>query len=197
MGGFITIGLVFDDLKTINSELIALVYYLQKKELLIHNLKYSKDTDGIYWMEESEDLKFNEKVCEKMIKNYFPTLTLKGKFINDKEIKFNMILEKFEVKGFCFLFEIEMSELFDVVHKIELELYTNLIIELFKDLFKCVKYSYGYCDHEAYIDDYSDAINSQKSMFSIFVRAINNNLNFELAPWQIDGLSERINIYKF
>ncbi|QOT01254.1 hypothetical protein JNUCC42_06445 [Brevibacterium sp. JNUCC-42] len=78
----------------------------------------------------------------------------------------------------------------------ELELITNSIISLMENLRKVSTYDYGFCDHEAEIEYFSDMELTEQKNYSVvylpYDMPFNGTANIIRNKWKIDGVTARL-----
>lgn len=185
MGSYISVGLVAG--KCEPSEFLELckrAFNMFGANIQRMTLKYPLDSECIRWEEKEVSIKEIDSVLSECYSN------------NLCELHIDYLIEKRCVSGVLFklkkgdgyqgaLFEIP-EENFDIVN--EIDILESKIKAIIKNILP-YGFEYVFCDNEADIEYSKEKILSMDSVYSVLL--INNELNFRLAPWKIDGLTER------
>jgi len=198
MGSYIGIGLVYNiDLQNrIELELKNIANYLVSHEGRITNFKYSKDEEGIEWVEKSfiSNLEI-ERIYNKISNNYFGEIEVEVSILSIEKLKIRIAVRKVDNYYFGILLDILEEELIGVGSKKKLNTITNNIVLLLEELYVVSNYDYAFCDNEAEIQYSPHEFQSlNKKVYSIVALPIREEkkVRIEKSNWNIDGLTDRI-----
>lgn len=188
MGSYISVGLVAG--KCEPSEFLELckrAFNVFGESIQRMTLKYPLDSECISWKEKTMSINEIDSALSDCYSN------------NLFELHIDYLIEKRCVSGVLFklkkgdgyqgaLFEIP-EENFDIVN--EIDILEGKIKAIIKNILP-YGFEYGFCDNEADIEYSKEKILSTDSVYSVLL--INNESKFRLAPWKIDGLTERSHV---
>lgn len=150
------------------------------------SLKYPLDSECIRWEEKAVFIKEIDSALSECYSNDLCELHID--YLIEKRCVSGVLFRLKKVDGYQgALFEIP-EENFDVAN--EIDILESKIKTIIKNILP-YGFEYGFCDNEADIEYSKEQILSMDSVYSVML--INNELNFRLAPWKIDGLTERSN----
>lgn len=198
MGSYIGIVLVYNNSSQnkIECELRTVIRYLIFHEGNITNTKYSKDKDGIKWVEDSftNGLEI-EKVSSLLSKNYFGQLNVICNILNMKKLNICVTMKNTDKNYFGILLDIAEDDLMGVISNENIDIITERIIYLLKDLYEVSDFDYAFCDNEAEIlYSPSEFQSLNEKVYSVVALPIikgEKKIVIVKSNWNIDGLTTR------
>lgn len=182
LGGYLSIGLVYEDINSISRELKGLVTYLQKENINLTEVQYSQDEDGEQWVENKVnniDINYNS-----LKDKYYLSLEMVGDLFRIGTQNFVIRVNR-ENGFFGFLIDIEWQQLID---KDKEEISKRIVNSLIK-LIKFTDYDYAFCGHEAEIEYSPTHVKKIKDIFPITLLNLKNKLELIYGEFNIDGIS--------
>lgn len=182
LGGYLSIGLVYEDINSISRELKGLVTYLQKENINLTEIHYSQDEDGERWVEN----KVNDiNIIYSILKDkYFLSLKMDGDLFKIGTRNFIIRINR-EEGYFGFLMDIEWRQLIDK----DKEEMSKRIVNSLIHLLKFTDYDYSYCGHEAEIEYSPTHVKNIKDIFPITLLNLKNKIELIYGEFNIDGIS--------
>ncbi len=182
LGGYLSIGLVYEDIKSISRELKGLVIYLQKENIILTEVQYSQDEDGEQWVKNKvNNIDFNYNSLKD---KYYLSLEMVGDLFRIGTQNFVIRVNR-ENGFFGFLIDIEWRLLIDK----DKEDITKRIVNSMIKLLKFTDYDYAFCGHEAEIEYSPTHVKKNKNIFPITLLNCKNKLELIYGEFNIDGIS--------
>ncbi|MCY7469211.1 Imm64 family immunity protein [Bacillus safensis] len=182
IGGYINIGIVFYETIHLPNAFRQLADYLAEKEMSITKVKFSKDSDGEIWIEQS--------IKENIIKDdnfsgYYTEFELSGSKLNDMTINIQ------KETGFVgFVLSLNWTEVVshDVIHL------QQEIIRCLVDLYHTMTFEYAFIGHEIEVeihpDEFEKCLQDQHA-FPVALIGKGNHIDIYYGDVGIDGLSSQ------
>ena len=192
MSSSIGIGFIYNESSNIEDKLNKFIDFFLLNDTKIQKIVYSTDKNGDDWHVKNVDNYSSHEIANILIQNYFGNLTIKGSIVSKRNINIDMSIHQINQKEFGFLLEIDIDQLFTVGNKEELGICTENIVHLCKDIYYKTQYQYAYCDHEVGIEyNWNEFQSLNEQVYSISIIPQRNDFFINLAPWEIDGLTNR------
>ncbi|MBG9788849.1 Imm64 family immunity protein [Brevibacillus laterosporus] len=197
MGSNISIGLVYRNQKTdIITELKNVTEFLLNKHGKINSVQVSEDKEGEKWIKRvisnNEDI---NSYYEELSKYFYGSIKMKVDLLKHDDLNLVLRVEK-EEDGFGFLIDFNESEILSDYSLEELDLITNAIISLMESLRKISIFDYGFCDHEAEVEYFSDKELLEEEVYSVvylpYDMPFNGTAKIIRNKWHIDGVTARL-----
>ncbi|MBO8157596.1 MAG: hypothetical protein H0Z32_14290 [Bacillaceae bacterium] len=189
MGGYLSIGLVYEGSKIISKELNSLVNFFKKKNIIINEVQYSQDEDGEKWIKRKvghKNINYNS-----ITDNHYLSLKMIGDVFKVGTQYFVIRVNK-ENGFFGFLIDIEWNQLIDKNKDEISERIVNSLIQLLK----FTEYDYAFCGHEAEIEYSPDQVMKKNYEFPITLLNLKTKLKLIYGEFNIDGISFQEKSYK-
>ncbi|MEH7792998.1 Imm64 family immunity protein [Bacillus safensis] len=193
IGGYINVGIVFYETIHLPNTFRQLSDYLTQKEISITKVKFSQDTDGETWIEQS--------VKENIIKDddfsgYYTEFELSGLGSKLKEMTIN-IQKEADYVGFVLCLKWAEVVAHDVVH------FQQGIVRCLVELYHTLPFEYAFIGHEIeaeiHPDEFEKCLQEQHA-FPVALIGKGNHIDIYYGDVAIDGLSSqerRIECLKF
>lgn len=197
MGSYISIGFVFNELnfEQIKNKLRKLVNLLIANNGQLKEMKFSKDIEGMDWVEYSfKNNILTIDLIESLAINYFGELKITSDFLKIGNLNIIVNVEK-EKSYFGFLLEISEAELLKTHNSEEIKFITDKVIDFMIDAHDILDYAYAFCDNEAEIE-YSpqEIVSFDRDVYSIIIFYSSKKQKeyyIKKSKWNIDGLTSR------
>jgi|GEM_PF-2402043 len=182
IGGYINIGIVFYETIHLSNAFRQLADYLAEKEMSITKVKFSKDSDGEIWIEQS--------IKENIIKDdnfsgYYTEFELSGSKLNDMTIN---IQKEAGYLGFVICLNWTEVVSHNVIHL------QQEIIRCLVDLYHTMTFEYAFIGHEIEVeihpDEFEKCLQDQHA-FPVALIGKGNHIPIYYGDVAIDGLSSQ------
>lgn len=182
IGGYINIGIVFYETIHLSNAFRQLADYLAEKEMSITKVKFSKDSDGEIWIEQS--------IKENIIKDdnfsgYYTEFELSGSKLNDMTIN---IQKEAGYLGFVICLNWTEVVSHNVIHL------QQEIIRCLVDLYHTMTFEYAFIGHEIEVeihpDEFEKCLQDQHA-FPVALIGKGNHIDIYYGNVAIDGLSSQ------
>lgn len=191
MSSSISIGFVFEKAHNISETLCKFLTYIMT-DGKIQKLSYSTDSNGDNWEDVTVVNHSIDEISSKMVDYHFGKVTIEAPILKNKKTNFSVSIHKLPQGGFGFLIEIDIEQLFKTGDVKALKSCSDKIIQFCKNCFDKTNYQYSFCDHEVNLEYCYDTFKSMdKDIYSIAVIPKTGEFEIKLAPWEIDGLTNR------
>ena len=191
IGGFVNIGLVFNEKKNYIQVLKStLEFFIQNGSELL-DVKYSIDKDGESWIEKKIK---GEELDELVTSGYYLTYGISGESLGVNSNKVDLTIIK-EADYFGFLLNIKWDDLFpdntEKVGEITEQLVSTLIT-----YYKSVDFSYSFIGHEIEIEmppvEFEHVILENDCYPVAFIGRKNKRLEVHYGSLCIDGITSQV-----
>ncbi|WP_169056067.1 Imm64 family immunity protein [Bacillus pumilus] len=182
IGGYINIGIVFYETIHLPNAFRQLADYLAEKELSITKVKYSKDSDGEIWIEQS--------IKENIIKDdnfsgYYTEFELSGSKLNDMTIN---IQKETGYVGFVICLKWTEVVSHDAIHL------QQKIIRCLVNLYHTITFEYAFIGHEIEVEIHPDEFEKclqEQHAFPVALIGKGDHIDIYYGDVAIDGLSSQ------
>ncbi|MCY7437057.1 Imm64 family immunity protein [Bacillus pumilus] len=182
IGGYINIGIVFYETIHLPNAFRQLADYLAEKETSITKVKYSKDSDGEIWIEQS--------IKENIIKDdnfsgYYTEFELSGSKLNDMTIN---IQKETGYVGFVICLKWTEVVSHDVIHL------QQKIIRCLVNLYHTITFEYAFIGHEIEVEIHPDEFEKclqEQHAFPVALIGKGDHIDIYYGDVAIDGLSSQ------
>ncbi|AMM99270.1 Imm64 family immunity protein [Bacillus pumilus] len=182
IGGYINIGIVFYETIHLPNAFRQLADYLAEKEMSITKVKYSKDSDGEIWIEQS--------IKENIIKDdnfsgYYTEFELSGSKLNDMTIN---IQKETGYVGFVICLKWTEVVSHDVIHL------QQEIIRCLVNLYHTIMFEYAFIGHEIEVEIHPDEFEKclqEQHAFPVALIGKGDHIDIYYGDVAIDGLSSQ------
>ncbi|MCM2985976.1 Imm64 family immunity protein [Bacillus safensis] len=182
IGGYINIGIVFYETIHLPNAFRQLADYLAEKEMSITKVKFSKDSDGEIWIEQS--------IKENIIKDdnfsgYYTEFELSGSKLNDMTIN---IQKETGYVGFVICLKWTEVVSHDVIHL------QQEIIRCLVDLYHTFTFEYAFIGHEIEVEIHPNEFEKcllEQHAFPVALIGKGNHIDIYYGDVAIDGLSSQ------
>ncbi|WLP59627.1 Imm64 family immunity protein [Bacillus pumilus] len=182
VGGYINIGIVFYETIHLPNAFRQLADYLAEKEMFITKVKYSKDSDGEIWIEQS--------IKENIIKDdnfsgYYTEFELSGSKLNDMTIN---IQKETGYVGFVICLKWTEVVSHDVIHL------QQKIIRCLVNLYHTITFEYAFIGHEIEVEIHPDEFEKclqEQHAFPVALIGKGDHIDIYYGDVAIDGLSSQ------
>ncbi|WP_144519768.1 Imm64 family immunity protein [Bacillus pumilus] len=182
IGGYINIGIVFYETIHFPNAFRQLADYLAEKEMSITKVKYSKDSDGEIWIEQS--------IKENIIKDdnfsgYYTEFELSGSKLNDMTIN---IQKETDYVGFVICLKWTEVVSHDVIHL------QQKIIRCLVNLYHTITFEYAFIGHEIEVEIHPDEFEKclqEQHAFPVALIGKGDHIDIYYGDVAMDGLSSQ------
>ncbi|WP_077620708.1 Imm64 family immunity protein [Bacillus sinesaloumensis] len=191
-GGYVNIGVVFNEDYPLISTFEKLKEFILKKGGTFLNLKYSEDIEGEKWVENEVQ---NNKLDVSFLDGYYISSELSGDIFNIKSESITLTVEK-EANYHGFLFSIGWEDIFpDESDDSSIKTARQSIIKTLFELHKTIPFSYSFVGHEIEIEmdpnEFSSQIENNHS-YPVAMVDTQSGLDIYYGSIGIDGFSKEI-----
>lgn len=196
IGGYVEIGLVYDDTNDPTRELEKLLLHFVEQGGNIDNVKYSTDSEGNNYIEKTRNNNNHILHLSKELINYYYGIVLvAGDVLRVGVDKLILTIVK-EDDYFGFQMSLVWIDIFkDDKYTEQLDEITENVASSLVNLYKLSHFNYAYCCHEHLIElhpkEFRREIAEDQSYYSLAILSYNNRLEVYQNNFAIDGMTEQ------
>jgi len=171
--------------------------------LLLNNgaidyLKYCRDTNGDEWVEKKVVTQvLSENTLHQLVNNYYGQIKIKCDILSKEDLIIDIYFKKLDSKNYGMLLCISDEQLFESNVNERVDLVTESIVNLIRQIYDVSIFDYAFCDNEVMIEYSLDELQSIRNpVYSILAlpnEEDKTKLQILKSDWNIDGLTPRTN----